>query len=271
MSQRRLLSTTVVAVALVFGAAIDRPAQASIVLQAGDFTTHIQAWWGDPTFPSGMLLNAHYDDVYASTASVLVVGLLGSAGYSMAFQSAAAVHYYLPALGPIGPLTGDIVDPSQLTAAGVFGGEMVSLALNIDFSDAGYLPGAAGIAFGDLLLAEFTGDLALLNGMTMRQFFAQGNMLLGGGTSAIDLPSYFEVAQRINASFEDGSTAEQTYPPAVSAWAQDHLRIGAGPPTPVPAPATGALLTLGLVCLAWQRRHSLARAPVCTSTPEVAC
>lgn len=175
----------------------------------------------------------------------------------MAFQSASNVLAYLPAVGLIGPLPGDVIDPST-TTSGAFGGEIVALALNIDFSDAGYLPGAASVGFGDLLLAEFTNDLALLNGLTLRQFLEEGNSLLGGGSSAIGLSSYNGVVQRINAAFEDGSTADETYPPAVSVWAQEHLRIAdvSPPPTPVPAPATGALMTLGLLCLAWQRRHS---------------
>jgi hypothetical protein len=183
----------------------------------GPLVAYSQVWWGDPTLRGGQLLNAYYDLVYGSTGSVLVVGILGSAGFSISFQSAAAILSYLPAVGAVGPLTADIVDPST-TASGAFGGEVVALELNIDFADAGYLEGTTGLHIGDLTLCA-TG-LSAVDGASVRSFAGIVNTALGAGSTPHTIAELSPVLQQLNATYNQGEE---------SLWASQHLFDGACP------------------------------------------
>jgi hypothetical protein len=183
----------------------------------GPIITYNQVWWGDPTLQGGQLLNAYYDLVYASTSGVLALGIVGSAGFSMAFQSADAILAALPLVGPIGPLTADIIDPTT-TASGAFGGEVAALALNIDFADAGYLEGTTGLHIGDLTICG-TG-LGAVDGTSVRSFAAIVNTALGGGSTPHTIAELSPVLQKINVSYNEGSP---------SLFAQEQLFAGACP------------------------------------------
>jgi hypothetical protein len=192
-------------------------------LKNGDFTTHVQADWGDtpnPMIPNNAasLLENNYDTVYASTYGTLEVGLLGPTGFSMVFSGAPELLYYLPDVGAIGQLNSDLVNPSS-TSAGAFGGDVTALVLNIDFSDAGLLPGNLGIPFGDLVLVNFTpppGALGL-NRQTVRQFSAIVNNVLGGGSyTGYSIATLDSILANINASFSQGE---------VSPYATNHLAV----------------------------------------------
>lgn len=176
-----------------------------------------QVWWGEPNLQGGQLMNAYHDYVYGSTSGVLVVGILGSAGYSLAFQSAAGIQASLPTVGAPGPLTADVVDPTT-TASGSFGGDVVALKLNIDYSDAGYLVGTSGFLYGDLLLCDTA--LTSLDGSNLRTFLDVANTALGAGAAAYTVGELSPVLQQINAAFNEGSP---------SLFAQDHLFTGACP------------------------------------------
>ena len=68
----------IVVVAGFLVAVFDHNAQASTFTN-GDFTTYVQADWGDSeSFPAPTLLTANYNTVYASTAGVLEVGIPGT-------------------------------------------------------------------------------------------------------------------------------------------------------------------------------------------------
>ncbi len=176
----------------------------------GDQVTHTQAEWGGiPGFSS------NYDTVYAPY-DVFQVGTLS--GFLMVFDSANAVTSYLPAFGNPGPLDADLLDPTS-SASGVFGGEVVALKLNIDFSDAGFLKGRAGLRFGDLTLCGLDAVPAL-NGMTVRQLGDIANTLLGGGSGPITLADAYSTLRDVNVSFYLG---------IVTAFAQQHLVNGACP------------------------------------------
>ena len=63
----------------------------------GDFTTYVQADWGDtatPTNAAGLLEN-NYNFVYASTGGVLEVGIPGTNGFSTVFSGATKLLAYL--------------------------------------------------------------------------------------------------------------------------------------------------------------------------------
>ena len=72
----------------------------------------------------------------------LEVGLVGAAGFSMVFFDAFSVLSYLPAVGPAAALNADLVNPTS-SSSGEFGGNVLALRLNVDFSDANLLAGAA--------------------------------------------------------------------------------------------------------------------------------
>jgi hypothetical protein len=67
-----------------------------------------------------------------------MVSVVGTPGkIALAFTSAGAVAAYLPAVGTPGPLTASPLNPTT-TSAGVFGGDLVALELNIGFNNAGF-------------------------------------------------------------------------------------------------------------------------------------
>ena len=182
----------------------------------GDMTTFVQNFWGDIPTPgnAAQLLLDNYNSVYASTNDVFEVG--SPSGFTSVFGDAFALLAYLPANGLPGTFDTILVDPTS-TASGVFGGEVAALKLNIDFSDAGLLPGTAKLRFGDLTLCNFT-TFPTMNGLTVRQFSAQLNTLLGGGPGAFNITDIDPVAVTLNAAFLDG---------AVLPFAQQHLVNGA--------------------------------------------
>ena len=86
----------------------------------------------------------------------------------------------MPATGTPAALVTDLNNPVT-TSAGIFGGDVLALQLNIDFSDADVLTGAAGVHFGDLILYGLTGPVAALNGQSVRGFDALAIPRLAAG------------------------------------------------------------------------------------------
>jgi hypothetical protein len=178
--------------------------------------TFNQTQWGDPASAAGALLVNNYSTVYAGTGNLLEVGIAGAGGFSMAFTTDAAVSSYLPSAGGFAALTSDLVDPTS-SSSGVYGGEVVALKLNIDFSAAGALVGTSHL--GDLRICGFA-PLPLVNNMTVSQFLAIANHLLGGGSASLSIAQATSMAAIINSAFLDGSP---------SVFAQDNLVAGACP------------------------------------------
>jgi hypothetical protein len=194
------------------------PGAAGCGWKDGDVITYDQAAWGDPLTPAASDLNTNYNSVYASTLGISEVGIAGTSGFSMQFSDAPSVIDYLPAVGTLGPLNADLSDPTS-SSSGAFGGEVLALRLNIDFSDAGFLSGSAGVAFGSLTLCGFSA-LPALNGLTVRQFMNTVNTPLGAGSSTYSIADLDPVTASLNDSFNGG---------AASTFAQDHLVNGACP------------------------------------------
>jgi hypothetical protein len=200
----------------------------------GDLITHGPAnWGGDPMVDAGAeLLGDKFFTVYSS-------GFLITGGhFTMTFTSAQSIITYEPAVGVPGPLTGSAADPIS-TASGVFGGDVLALQLNVDFSDAGFLAGNSGLWFGDLILTNFS-TLPNLNGLTVRQFLADVNVALGGDPSIYSIADLDLINAELDGSFGDGG---------VSPFAQDHL---VSPAAAVDAPLPGGFAPFGvLLCIAW--------------------
>jgi hypothetical protein len=174
----------------------------------GDMATYNQTeWGGDASITTAQsLLETDFNTVYAATFGVLGVG----GKFLMSFDGAPAVEAYLPAVDSPGALTATVLDP-ETTASGAFGTEVVALKLNVDFSDAGFITGTAGLKFGDLTICN--SGVTTLNGASVRQFLAAANQLLGGGTSTYGAISDLQpILSNLNGAFLDGtpSTFAQT-------------------------------------------------------------
>jgi hypothetical protein len=192
--------------ALALSASVVLPFDTSLPVE--DFTTYTQGGWG--ATPNGSnpasLLASNFSSVY--TGGVVEVGVSGSGGYSMKFTSAAAIGAYLPAGKTPGVLTADLTNPTS-TSAGVFGGQVLALQLNVDFSDAGVTAGG----FGDLVYSD---SASSLDGKTVSEILAAANMALGGGglPSGYTFSSLNALATNLNESFDNG---------VPTSWAETHL------------------------------------------------
>jgi hypothetical protein len=243
----REIGCAVFAITAFLGYAVSAAAS---VWQVGDETSYAQAiWGGDPGVdPGATLLVADFDTVYASEGGAIV----GSpSGFTMVFTDTASVLAYMPSINGYAPLDGSALNPIS-TASGAFGGDVLALEFNVDFSDAGFLPATSGIPFGDLVLEGFS-TLPQLDGLTVRQFLGDMNTLLSGGSSIVSIddvggPPLDPILSSLNASFSDGMPQQ---------FAQDHL-VAPTVVTPTPEPSSLAILIaglLGLAATAHRKRH----------------
>jgi hypothetical protein len=238
----RKIRYAVFAITAFLGYAVSASAD---VWQVGDETTYNQGVWGAPPNNVGAeLLTAEFDTVYASTG--LIVG--SASGFTMVFTDSAAVDAYLPEPGAYAPLDSSVLNPrGDSTSSGAFGGDVLSLELNVDFSGAGFLPATSGIPFGNLLLEGFT-TLPQLDGLTVRQFLGDMNTLLGGGSSIVSIDDLGTTVNDLNSSFSFGMPSQ---------FAQEHL-VAPTVVTSTPEPSNLAILTAGLFGLAataHRKRH----------------
>ncbi len=179
----------------------------------GDERSFGQFQW-DASAGGAPVLTTNYSSVYASSGGLLTVGIVGASTYSMTFTGSSFVLAYLPATGPDGTLSSDLIDPTS-SAAGQFGGDTVALKLNIDYSAAGALPHAAPTPFGNLLLCNVTP--AGLDGSTVGDLLAAANTLLSGTGSAYSVAEIAPLVRNVNDAFVGGTP---------SAFAQAHLFTG---------------------------------------------
>jgi hypothetical protein len=214
--------------------------------QNGDLTTYGSSdWVSDPNAIN--LLYNNFSSVYASTSGTLVAG--DPANFVLIFSGPVTLSEYLPSSGVAGPLDSTLGDP-ETTSAGIFGGDVIALQLDVNFSDAHLLPGNTGDAFGDLVLEGFT--VPGVNGMTVRQFLAIDEIELGGGGGPFDINSIEpSIVQPLAGAFSGGTA---------TAFAEEHLVSSTTVPVvPAPEPSSLLLLVAPLVSLGtagyWQRRH----------------
>ena len=177
--------------------------------QQGDFKTYSQNNWDDPSSEGGLLLIANFFNLYGGSSLNI-----GDAS-TISFTSSTSVFDFLPTAGTPGALNGSATNPLS-SDAGSFAGQVLALQLNKDFSDAGYIQGTQQLIFGDLIIHDFT-SVPAVNGMSVRQFLAIANTILGGGAAAFGPTTASAVASLLNYAFENGTPSQ---------FAQDHLKRG---------------------------------------------
>jgi hypothetical protein len=235
---------SIAAVVVVLSGTMSNFAQAGF--QPGEFITYSnESWGGDSAVPgSAAQLLLYYFDL-AFPNGYVEVGIPGNAGFSMVFSSATSALDYLPASGPPGPLANNTANPTD-TSSGIFGGEVLALQLDFAFADAGLLVGSTGIRFEDLVLRDLSRPyLQSFNGSTVRDFFTEASLILGGGTylDPGDESGFFNLAYELDFAFDGGMPSQ---------FAQNHLRV-------VPEPAAGALAIIAIMIVPLARRRQTPR------------
>ncbi len=156
------------------------------------FATYTQGGWGSPSNSApGKLRDAHFADVFAS-------GMTLGGNYTAKFTSAAAIEAFLPQGGPTGAFTANYTNPTS-TSAGVFGGQVAALELNVKFSDAGYL-GTNSTKLGNLVIVS--GPFA---GLTVNKLLEYANIAIGGGYTPFSTTDLETAADKINNNFDNGT------------------------------------------------------------------
>jgi hypothetical protein len=220
----------------------------------GEFYTSSQNVWGaDPGdgLPASLLVAASF---FSIEPHGFEVGYAAPGGFVIDFSSGDALLTFLPSVGAAHALNASLTDPTS-TVAGVFAGQVVALRLNIDYSDAGIVTNLGhgtvahppGIAFGDLIYTGFTGSLAGIDGLTVRQVADIANVLLGGGVEPFSIADFSMLLNETNVSFEGGFVDVGGFDP------DEHFLLP-DIPTPVPEPGSLALVLCGLGLLSVARR-----------------
>jgi len=182
------------------------------------YCTFTQGGWGAPPEGNnpGQLLTTNFAAVYPTGVEVGIPG----GGFSMVFAEAKYItgwkegkdkfDGYLPAGGPAEALDQDYLNPQSNNSSGVFGGQVLALQLNVDFSNAGKTPG--GLA--NLTLCN-TGTS--LDGNTIQAILAAANTALGGGTlpAGYNYPDLSDLITKLNEAFDNCNPPTQ--------WAQQYL------------------------------------------------
>ena len=168
-------------------------------IQDEDFCSYTQGGWGgtpNGNNPASLLAN-NFATMYATGVEV---GITGAAGFSMQFTAATAVGHYLPAGGTAAALTADLlIDPTS-SSSGVFGGQVLALQLNVDFSNSGITP----VGFGSLKVD---------GGKTVSEILADANAALGGATG-YNIADLNPLVTNLNEAVDNCT---------VSSWASEHL------------------------------------------------
>jgi len=176
----------------------------------GDGITYDQAAWTESIAMS--ILENSFFSVYANTGYSVDVGDYPN-GFSMTFDSPdATVSYLAAASGTPAALDANLIDPTS-TSSGVFGGDVLTLLLDVDFSDAGYLPNLSGLKFGDLTMCNLpsspgfptpTTPLPGLNGMTVRQILHIAEQALAGESIGYTPAALDPLVAELTAAFFGG-------------------------------------------------------------------
>lgn len=166
-----------------------------LICQHGAFVTYTQGGWGAAFHGNnpGAFLAANFANVYG------IGGVAIGGGYTLGFTSAKAIENFLPQGGAPRALSASAMNPaSKLT---VLAGQVLSVQLAVDFSDAGLTTG---------LLGELRIQSGPMSGMRVRDALAVANKVLGGDLGALpagmSVSTLNDVMTSINENFDSGQT-----------------------------------------------------------------
>jgi hypothetical protein len=127
---------------------------------------------------------------------------IGCNGNTLTLTSSHAVQQFLPSGGTPAVLSGNSVDPIgsefKNTAASQLIG--VKLALGFDTYDPNF--SASTSSFGDATITQ-----GPFSGMTVNQFLAAADQVIGGCSTAFSISDVNETASAINESYDEGKTS----------------------------------------------------------------
>ncbi|MBU2491897.1 MAG: choice-of-anchor A family protein [Bacteroidetes bacterium] len=169
-------------------------------LQGGEcdlsgYLTYTQGGWGSPSNSTpGTIRDTYFDDVFPS-------GLIVGNGFTLTLTSASAVKSFLPQGSTAQALTQNYVDPGSGNIS-VFAGQVVALALNVYFDQAGKT-GANSTDLGNLVIES--GPFA---GKSVFELLEIAETALGGGNTGFSLSQINDAATAVNENFDNGNTNE---------------------------------------------------------------
>jgi len=168
-------------------------------VDCGPGRTQTMGGWGQGA--SGNNPGSYRDAHFASAFPAGV--MIGLAGRSATWTTAAAVEAYLPAGGPSSVLpAGNLVNPTTNQLKKNIAGQVLTLSLSVGFDDADPNFSPSGTALRDYIIGS--GPYA---GMTVGAFLAIANTVLGtAGSTATEISNVQSTAENINENFVDGTT-----------------------------------------------------------------
>ncbi|HEY3296136.1 MAG TPA: T9SS type A sorting domain-containing protein [bacterium] len=191
----------ILSVLLLVSAAMAQPDPCNI--PPGDYLTVTQGGWGAPCHGNnpGCIRDNNFATVFPS-------GLTIGGNFTATFLSDTSIENFLPAGGPPSMLTANLTNPTS-TPAGVFAGQVLTLAITLGFSNAGVTGFNSNL--GNLVVPVGvhtpSGPFA---GYTVNQIFALANQVLGGDLGAlpagITVSDLNDVVDAINNNFDGGSS-----------------------------------------------------------------
>jgi hypothetical protein len=183
---------------------------------SGQFTTFTIGGWGTGCAGNnpGCYRDAHFDAAFPDGVAI------GCGGNTLTFTSSAAVRDYLPAGGGSALLSGSIVDPT--TSHGVLSSQLLAVALAVGFDASDPNFSASTTSFASLTINA--GPFA---GMTIGDFLALGNSIIGGCSNQYTLAQINEAATAINENYDNG-TVDEGYINCVRDIVLD-ITVGANP------------------------------------------
>jgi hypothetical protein len=176
----------------------DECCQSIYVEPCGGYCTYTQGGWGsgcpdsqadlmESTQP-GCIRDHYFYDVFPNGVMIGDPGGLGDGDdyYAVLWTTPAAVEAFLPAGGTPGALGKDDTNPTK-TDAGVLGGQLLALTLNVYFGERGIfdqlglLPDVGSV--GDAVISSYCGSW--FAGMTVYEFLGIANQAISGNTDVL--------------------------------------------------------------------------------------
>ncbi len=169
------------------------------------FVTYTQEVWNensesDKCGNSNKLLTNNFSTVFPNG---LTVGC--NAGYKIIITTREHIKSFLPAEGNENSLDKSCTNPKN-TRAGKLAGELIALTLNVAYDDAIPSFSAPENHIGDMTIQLVSSPFY---GLTVRQFLAVANNVLGGCSSTYTASQVCNMAKKINENFKKGKENDE--------------------------------------------------------------